>query len=131
MTLLLLKRSNHLMAADDNLPINIGVSTPQPSPLGGEGWGVGYSFEDLRSELVSRKYSYKTIKGYLYYNKDFINHVRKDRRQDIHKCLRQSGDKEGCFITCPSAQFCHAPFGRRNRSALYSGTLGSLPQQND
>jgi site-specific recombinase XerD len=37
-----------------------------------------YNFEDLRMELVSRKYSYKTIKGYLYYNKDFINHVRKN-----------------------------------------------------
>ena len=37
-----------------------------------------YNFEGLRRELVSRKYSYKTIKGYLYYNKDFINHVRKD-----------------------------------------------------
>jgi len=37
-----------------------------------------FDFEDLRKELVSRKYSYKTIKGYIYYNKDFINHVRKD-----------------------------------------------------
>jgi hypothetical protein len=44
----------------------------------GEGQGEGYNFEDLRRELVSRKYSYKTIKGYLYYNKDFINHVRKN-----------------------------------------------------
>jgi hypothetical protein len=34
-------------------------------------------FEDLRRELVSRKYSYKTIKGYLYYNKDFIRFVGK------------------------------------------------------
>jgi site-specific recombinase XerD len=36
-----------------------------------------HDFEDLRRELVSRKYSYKTIKGYLYYNRDFINYVRK------------------------------------------------------
>lgn len=34
-----------------------------PSPLVGEGKGEGYHFEDLRKELVSRKYSYKTIKG--------------------------------------------------------------------
>jgi len=27
-----------------------------------------YSFEDLRGELVSRKFSYKTVKGYIYYN---------------------------------------------------------------
>ena len=29
-----------------------------PSPLEGEGQGEGYHFEDLRRELVSRKYSY-------------------------------------------------------------------------
>lgn len=32
-----------------------------------------YNFEDLRRELVSRKYSYKTIKAYIYFNKDFLN----------------------------------------------------------
>lgn len=26
-----------------------------------------HNFEDLRRELVSRKYSYKTVKGYIYY----------------------------------------------------------------
>ena len=34
-------------------------------------------FEDLRRELVSRKYSYKTVKTYLYYNKNFLNFVSK------------------------------------------------------
>jgi site-specific recombinase XerD len=34
-------------------------------------------FEDLRRELLSRKYSYKTIKGYLYYNRDFLNFTGK------------------------------------------------------
>jgi integrase/recombinase XerD len=51
----------------------------------------------------------------------------KDSRQDIQKCLRQSRDKEGCFIACSSAQFRHAPFGGRNRSQIYSRTLRSLP----
>ena len=54
-----------------------------PLEKGGEGGfesGLSpkFDFEDLRRELVSRRYSYKTIKGYLYYNKDFINHVRKN-----------------------------------------------------
>jgi len=31
-----------------------------------------HNFDDLRRELVSRKYSYKTVKGYLYYNKNFL-----------------------------------------------------------
>ncbi|MGC8720945.1 MAG: tyrosine-type recombinase/integrase, partial [Thermodesulforhabdaceae bacterium] len=29
--------------------------------------------EDLKRELLSRKYSYRTVKGYLYYNRDFLN----------------------------------------------------------
>ncbi|MEW6216004.1 MAG: site-specific tyrosine recombinase/integron integrase, partial [Nitrospirota bacterium] len=52
-------------------------STPVPSPLSGGGKGEGYNFQDLRRELVSRKYSYKTVKGYLYYNRDFLNFVKK------------------------------------------------------
>ncbi|MBI5025185.1 MAG: site-specific integrase [Nitrospirae bacterium] len=43
-----------------------------PSPLAGEGKGEG-DFEDLRRELLSRKYSYKTVKGYIYFNRDFLN----------------------------------------------------------
>jgi len=50
-------------------------ATDTPSPLAAEGQsfprtrygGEGYNFEDLRRELVSRKYSYKTaidLKGY-------------------------------------------------------------------
>ena len=31
-----------------------------------------FDFEDLRRELVSRKYSYKTVKSYIYYNKDLL-----------------------------------------------------------
>jgi len=41
------------------------------------GKGEGYNFEDLRRELLSRKYSYKTVKSYLYYNKDFLNFFSK------------------------------------------------------
>jgi hypothetical protein len=33
--------------------------------------------EDLRRELVTRKYSYKTVKGYLYFNRDFLKFSRK------------------------------------------------------
>jgi site-specific recombinase XerD len=36
-----------------------------------------HEFEDLRRELISRKYSYKTVKGYIYYNNDFLNFVNK------------------------------------------------------
>ncbi|MEA3432062.1 MAG: phage integrase N-terminal SAM-like domain-containing protein, partial [candidate division WOR-3 bacterium] len=34
-------------------------------------------FEDLRRELVSRKYSSKTIKAYIHYNRDFLEFVGK------------------------------------------------------
>jgi len=36
-----------------------------------------YNFEDLRRELLSRKYSYKTVKAYIYFNRDFLNFTRK------------------------------------------------------
>jgi len=36
-----------------------------------------YDFEEMRRELVSRKYSYKTIKGYPHYNKDLIRYAAK------------------------------------------------------
>jgi hypothetical protein len=45
-----------------------------PSLLVGEGKDI---FENLRRELVSRKYSYKTVKTYLYYNKNFLNFASK------------------------------------------------------
>ena len=35
-------------------------------------------FEDLRRELVSKKYSYNTVKGYIYYNRDFLDFKDKD-----------------------------------------------------
>jgi hypothetical protein len=36
-----------------------------------------YNFENIRRELVSRKYSYKTVRAYIYFNQDFINFVDK------------------------------------------------------
>lgn len=61
------------------------LSTPVPSPfsVGGQSLprtcfvGEGYNFEDLRRELLSKKYSYKTVKSYLYFNKDFLTFMSK------------------------------------------------------
>lgn len=36
------------------------------------------TFEDLKRELLSRKYSYRTVKSYLYYNRNFQSFVNKD-----------------------------------------------------
>jgi len=67
-----------------------------PSPIVGERWGEGYDLEDLQRELASRKYSYKAIKGYLYYNKDFINHVQKNPSQiKMKTSLRITYDGHG------------------------------------
>jgi len=56
---------------------NVPKQSSNPFPLSGEGKGEGDKLEDLRKELLSRKYSYKTVKGYLYYNRNFINFVNK------------------------------------------------------
>lgn len=44
--------------------------------------GQGHNFEDLRRELLTRKYSRETVKAYLYYNRDFIGFTDK-RSLDI------------------------------------------------
>jgi len=54
------------------------LRTGLPISLGGVvESGLSPAFEDLRRELVSRKYSYRTVKGYLYYNRDFLGFVKK------------------------------------------------------
>lgn len=40
--------------------------------------GQGHEFEDLRRELLTRKYSHETIKAYLYYNRDFLSFIGKE-----------------------------------------------------
>ena len=45
-------------------------------------------FEDLRRELVSRKYSAKTIKAYVYYNLDFLKFVRKKTTEVTNENIR-------------------------------------------
>jgi len=40
--------------------------------------GLSPTLENLRRELLSRKYSYRTVKGYLYYNRDFLSFIRKE-----------------------------------------------------
>ncbi|PIP11621.1 MAG: integrase [bacterium (Candidatus Stahlbacteria) CG08_land_8_20_14_0_20_40_26] len=36
-----------------------------------------HNFEDIRRELLSRKYSHKTVKSYIYFNRDFLNFTDK------------------------------------------------------
>jgi hypothetical protein len=57
-------------------------SPTPPLEKGGEGGfesGLSpkFAFEDLRRELVSRKYSHKTVKGYIYYNGAIRNELAK------------------------------------------------------
>ncbi|MBM4137401.1 MAG: integrase [Nitrospira sp.] len=52
------------------------VIARHPEPVEGPKQSL-HNFGDLRRELVSRKYSYKTVKGYLYYNRDFLNFTNK------------------------------------------------------
>jgi integrase/recombinase XerD len=61
--------------------IHLDPALTPPSPLKLRGERGELAFEDLRKELVSRKYSYKTVKGYLYYNRDFINFIDKKPSQ--------------------------------------------------
>ena len=56
-------------------------------------------FEDLRRELVLRKYSPKTNKSYLHYNKDFLKFTKKDptevSNEDVKNYLLYLAEKKG------------------------------------
>ena len=45
-------------------------------------------FEDLRRELVARKYSIKTIKAYVYYNKNFLEFIKKASTEVINEDIK-------------------------------------------
>jgi hypothetical protein len=55
-------------------------------------------FDDLKRELLSRKYSYKIVKGYLYYNRDFLNFIDKNpfdiQESDIMEGICQQGQSK-------------------------------------
>jgi len=60
-------------------PVTTKTPTPIPSLQGTKSRGnLTHNFDDLKRELLSRKYSYKTVKGYIYYNKDFITFTDKN-----------------------------------------------------
>ncbi len=50
--------------------------------------GLSPAFEDLRRELLSRKYSYKTIKGYIYFNRDFLNFIGKNPSEIVDNDIK-------------------------------------------
>jgi integrase len=74
------------LQAEHTTPVIARLGLPRPSLRGAERrsnlhasseQALQSHFEDLRRELVSRKYSYKIVKGYLFYNRDFLNFVKK------------------------------------------------------
>jgi hypothetical protein len=51
--------------------------------------------EHLRKELISRKYSRKTVRAYTYYNKDFLKIIQKEPRDVTEKDIR-----DYLFLSC-------------------------------
>jgi len=99
---------------------------------------IEHNFEDLRRELVSRKYSYKTVKGYIYYNRDFLSFIKKEtadvRESDIKDYLVYlAEEKESATATLNQAinalKFYYG--GMWNRSSVYSGITWTCEQQDD
>lgn len=70
-------------------PVIASATPPHPSLRGTKSRGnLTHSFEDLRRELLSRKYSYKRVKGYIYYNRDFLNFVAKKPSEIIDNDIK-------------------------------------------
>jgi len=66
-------------------PDKIGTKQSQVSSIPPLKKGDIGRFEDLRRELLSRKYSYKTVKAYVYFNKDFLRYIGKNP-DEINDC---------------------------------------------
>ena len=60
-------------------PVIANTTTPPLSLRGTKSRGnLSQNFDDLKRELLSRKYSYRTVKGYIYYNRDFLHFIGKE-----------------------------------------------------
>jgi len=57
-------------------PVLQNVIAKDKAPM--QSHSFGHDFQDLRRELVSRKYSHKTVKAYIHLNKDFLRFIRKN-----------------------------------------------------
>jgi len=78
-----------------------------------------YNFEDLRKELVSRKYSYKTVKAYIYFNRDFIGFIRKSSSE-----INDNDIKEYLFHLAEDKRFTASTLNQAiNALKFYYGTM--------
>ena len=78
-----------------------------------------YNFEDLRRELVSRKYSYKTVRAYLYFNRDFIGFIRKSPSE-----INDNDIKEYLFHLAEDKRFTASTLNQAiNALKFYYGTM--------
>ncbi len=66
----------------------------------------GYNFEALKKELLSRKYSYKTVKAYIYFNRDFLRFTSKNHDEitdsDIKNYPLYLAEKKICYFNTKS-----------------------------
>jgi len=78
-----------------------------------------YNFEDLRKELVSRKYTYKTVKAYIYFNRDFIGFIRKSPSE-----INDNDIKEYLFHLAENKRFTASTLNQAiNALKFYYGTM--------
>lgn len=79
----------------------------------------GHDFDDLKRELLSRKYSYKTVKGYFYYNRDFLNFIKKTPQK-----VNDSDIKDYLFHLAEERQSATATLNQAiNALKFYYGTM--------
>ncbi|HQP52066.1 MAG TPA: tyrosine-type recombinase/integrase [Syntrophorhabdaceae bacterium] len=78
-----------------------------------------YDFKDLCRELISRKYSYKTVKAYIYYNRDFLNFIGENPVE-----VNNNGIKEYLFHLAEEKQFATSTLNQAiNALKFYYGTM--------
>jgi site-specific recombinase XerD len=76
-------------------------------------------FEDLRKELISRKYSCKTVRAYLYFNRDFIGFIHKSPSE-----INDNDIKEYLFHLAEEKRFTASTLDQAiNALKFYYGTM--------
>ena len=78
-----------------------------------------HNFEDLKRELISRKYSYRTVKGYLFYNRELVSFIGKEPGD-----VTESDIKDYLFYLAEEKQSATSTLNQAiNALKLYYGSM--------
>ncbi len=80
---------------------------------------ISHDFQDLRRELLSRKYSHKTVKAYVYFNRDLLRFIDKNPDE-----INASDIKDYLFYLAEEKRFATSTLNQAiNALKFYYGSM--------